>query len=185
MTLNQIEKALEQIATNHKQINTYGSGDIWDIATSGDINYPLMWVSLEDSTIGNRTESLSFDIILMDIVKGGRVNEADALSDMLEVAKDVIAQLNNPSYQWSFANDSVTITNFTERFLDSVAGVTMKVKLDLPFSFDRCAMPYTQTTIPSSTNSAAGTIYVYLDGVLQDTITSTQLNSEIVNILWT
>ena len=184
MTLNQVQQALEQIATNHKQINSFGEGDIWDIATSGDINYPLMYVSLEDSTIGNRVEALTFSIILMDIVKGGRVNENDALSDMLEVAKDIIAQLNHPSYTWEFANDSINISNFTERFLDSVAGVTMRVTLNLPFSFDRCAMPYTPTTIPTIASGAAGTIYLYLDGVLISSTASTNLNAEIVNVLW-
>jgi hypothetical protein len=33
--------------------------------------------------------------------------------------------------------------------------------------------------------SAGGTIYVYVNGVLQSTTVSSDLNAEIVNILWT
>ena len=47
MTLNQIVQQLQEIANNHLQVNTWGFGDIWEIAASGDIQYPLNWVTLE------------------------------------------------------------------------------------------------------------------------------------------
>ena len=148
LTLNQVQKALETIATNHRQINSYGSGELYDIVTSGDTNYPLMYTMLENSTIGGKIESLVFTILVMDIVKGGRVNEDEVASDMLEIVKDIIAQLQHPSYDWEFDLQSVTIEPFTERFGDSVTGYSFKVTLLLPFAYDRCVMPYTPTSIP-------------------------------------
>jgi len=141
MTLNQIETALESIATNHQQINSYGSGELYDIVTSGDTSYPLMYTNLESSQIGGRVESLTYSILLMDIVKGGRVNEGEVLSDMMEIAKDIIALLQSPSYAWQFDEQNITIEPFTERFTDSVTGVNFKVILLLPFAFDRCIVP--------------------------------------------
>ena len=151
MTLNQVQEALQTIAVNHKQINSFGEGELYDIVTSGDINYPLMYVNLQDSQIGGRVETLTFNITLMDIVKGGRVNEDHVLSDMLEVAKDVLAQLNNPGYEWEFDIQNVTISPFTERFTDSVAGVNFNISLLLPFAFDRCSMPYVGNTYYTTT----------------------------------
>ena len=208
MTLNQTIKAFETIATNHKQINTFGFGDVWEISTSGDINYPMMWVSLENSSIGNKVESLKFNLIFMDIVKGGEVNETEVLSDQLEIAKDVIAQLQHPSYEWEF-NGSTSLEDFTERFVDSVSGFTCSVTLNLPFTSNRCSMPYVQTDVPSyvcavvtiynangtvnttvasggsytiSSGSAGGTYNINLDGVLNQTGTSADFANETFNI---
>lgn len=165
MTLREVETQLQAIATNHRQINSYGSGELYDIVTSGDTNYPLMYTMLENSTIGGRVESLVFTILIMDIVKGGRVNEDEVASDMLEIVKDIIAQLQHPSYEWEFDSQSVTVEPFTERFTDSVTGYSFKVSLLLPFAYDRCVIPYTPTSIPDS-GCPVVTIYDSTGGIL-------------------
>jgi len=153
ITLNNVMSALEQIATNHRQINSYGTGDLYDIVTSGDTSYPLMYTIMENSQIGNKAEALTFTILIMDAVKGGRVNEDDVASDTLEIVKDIVAQLQHPSYTWSFENDLITIEPFTERFTDSVTGYSFRVTLVLPFAYDRCQIPYTPTSIQTSGGS--------------------------------
>jgi len=210
MTLNEIKKKFELIAQNHKQINTFGWGDIWEIATSGTIDYPLMWVKIEPVSIADKVQTMNFKVILMDIVGNGEINEDDVLSDQLEIAKDVIAQLEHPSYEWDL--ETGNLEPFTERFNDSVSGWVVDVALRLPFTFDRCVMPYEGNTsadslCPSVTiydsngnvittvsaggsytvtgGGAGGTINVYLDGVLQSSTSSTDLDAETVNILWT
>lgn len=142
MTLNEIRLELEQIAQNHKQINSFGFGDIWEINTSGTIDYPMMWVQLQNSVIANKVETLNFKFIFMDLVGNGEINEDDVLSDQLEIAKDVIGQLQHPSYSWNFLADNVTLEPFTERFTDSVSGWVTDIALNIPYGFDRCAMPY-------------------------------------------
>ena len=123
-----------------------------------------------------------------------------------------MAQLQHPSYVWSFTADNVVIEPFTERFTDSVSGWVMDVSLDIPFAFDRCSMPYTGNTSSNSacpvvtiydsngnvlatvnaggsytesTGGAGGTINVYLNGTLQSSTSSSDLDAETVNILWT
>lgn len=209
-TLNQLITQFQTIASNHKQINTFGFGDIWEIATSGDITYPMMWVQLEDSEISGKVQTMNFSFIFCDQVINGEVNENEVLSDQLEVAKDVIAQLNHPDYVWKFEADGVTLQDFTERFTDSVAGWTAKISLEIPFSFDRCKMPYEGNTSTSSacpvvtifnsdgsvnttvnaggsyTLSAgatvSGTYNIYVNGVLNQSGTSTDLTNETFNI---
>lgn len=209
MTLKEIKQQFNLIAQNHKQINTFGWGDIWEIATSGTIDYPLMWVKVEPANISDRVQTMNFKVILMDIVANGEVNEDDVLSDMLEVTKGVIGQLQHPSYEWDLGTG--TIEPFTERFNDSVSGWVVDIELRVPFVFDRCIEPYdgstgVSETCPSVTiydsngnvlttvsaggsytvtGSASGTINVYLDGVLQSSTASSDLDAETVNILWT
>ena len=168
-----------------------------------------MYCNLQDSQIGGRVETITYNITLMDIVKGGRVNEDEVLSDMFEIAKDVLAQLNHPSYEWEFDLQNVTLSPFTERFTDSVAGVNFNVSLLIPFAYDRCAMPYTPTSIPDigcpvvtiydsngavvttvsaggsytvSGASVSGTYNIYVNGILNQTGTSTDLTNETFNI---
>lgn len=140
MTLKQIKEEFSLIAQNHKEINTFGWGDIWEIATSGTVDYPLMWVQLEPSTIADRVQTMNFKFILMDLVANGEVNEDDVLNDMLEVVKDIIALLNDSqTYEWTV--ETGNIEPFTERFNDSVSGWVMDVAIRLPFKFDRCVVP--------------------------------------------
>lgn len=189
-TLNQVISELQTIADNHYQINTFGFGDIWEINTSGDIQYPLMWAVLDGVDISDNTESVKFNLIFCDVVKGGEVNEQDVLNDQLEIAKDVIAQLQHHNYPWNFEGNNVKLEDFTERFTDSVAGWNASLTLELIYKSNRCAIPTSDSSVTeggsaSSGGSAAGTINVYLDGVLQSSTASSDLDAEVVNIIWT
>lgn len=189
-TLNQVITQLEAIATAHYQINSFGFGDIWEINTSGDITYPLMWLIHDGVDISQGVQSFKFNLIFCDVVKGGEVNENDVLSDQLEIAKDVIAQLKHPNYQWSdsFIDSAINLESFTERFTDSVAGYSLSINLELPYDANRCSIPTSNVVITaggsSSSGGAGGTIYVYVDGVLQSTTASSDLDAETVNITW-
>lgn len=187
-TLNQIVAQIRQIQEGHLQINSFGFGDIWEINTSGDVNYPLMWLVHDGVDINGSMQNFKFNLIFCDIVKGGEVNEDDVLSDQLEIAKDVIAQLKHISYQWDFQGTNIALDAFTERFTDSVAGYSFSFGLELPYDSNRCSIPTTDITITSgssTSNRAGGTIYVYLDGILQSTTASDNLDGETVNITLT
>jgi hypothetical protein len=211
MTLNQIVQQLQEIANNHLQVNTWGFGDIWEIAASGDIQYPLNWVTLEgvDVSTSAKTETYKFSLLFMDAVKNGEINETEVLSDQLSIAKDFLAQLKHPSYDWNFQDNVSTLEDFTERFVDSVSGWKMNIAFVLPFTSDRCAMPYVGNvsqssvcpvvTIYSSTGtiittvaaggsytttagSCSGTYQIFVNGVLNQSGTSTNFATETFNI---
>lgn len=187
-TLNQIVKELRTIAEAHYQINSFGFGDIWEINASGDITYPLMWANIDNINIEGSVQKFKFDIIFCDRVKKGEVNEDDVLSDQLEIAKDVIAQLKHQDYAWSDSlGDSVTLEAFTERLLDDVSGYSLSIILELPYDSNRCSIPTSNVVITaggsaSTGGSAGGTIYVYVNGVLNQTIVSSNLDSETITI---
>lgn len=212
MTLNQIVQQLQQIANNHLQVKTWGFGDIWEIASSGDIQYPLNWVTLEgvDVSTSAKTETYKFSLLFMDAVKNGEINEQEVLSDQLSIAKDFLAQLKHPSYDWNFQDNVSTLEDFTERFVDSVSGWKMNIAFVLPFTSDRCAMPYVGNVSPSSVcpvvtiydsngailttvsaggsyvvtggGGAAGTYQIFVNGVLNQSGSSADLTIETFNI---
>jgi hypothetical protein len=187
-TLNQVITQLEAIATAHYQINSFGFGNIYDITTSGDITYPLMWVQHDGVDISQGVQNFKFDVIICDIVKGGRVNETEVLSDQLEIVKDVVAQLKHKDYAWDFTGDNVALTAFEERFPDSVTGYSFTITLQLPYDANRCSIPTSNVVITAGGSASSGggatggTIYVYVNGTLYSTTTTTDFSTETINI---
>lgn len=151
-TFNQINKAFNDIAVAHKQINTYGIGDIWEIATSGTIRYPLMWAVPQTSTLEKNVYVSKWKLIFMDLVSKGEQNENDVLSDMELVALDVVALLQDPDYLFDFDPTGITLERFTEKFYDEVSGVTIDISIKIDYTSDKCAVPQSGLTIGTGSN---------------------------------
>ena len=130
-TLNQIKKVLSDIATAHKQINSFGFGDIWEYTLETQV-HPVMWAELKDSSFN--LDGKEFDIVLslyfMDLVNKDERNETEVLSDQLSIASDVLSTLNNIVYQdYFYVNSGVSITPFTESTDNEVSGWKCDVTL--------------------------------------------------------
>jgi hypothetical protein len=145
-TLNQVVKGLNDIATAHQQINSFGFGDIWEMATSGVTNYPIMWVDCTGATRERSTTTYNLSIYLMDLVQRGEGNETEVLSDMHRIAEDVIAEIRHPDWTWVLNFDSVTIDNFTESEPDMLSGVKFDISLSVVQPDDRCQIPLNSIT---------------------------------------
>ena len=147
VTLVEINDAFSSIATVHRQINTYGIGDPWELATSGTTRYPVMWATPDTGRMDDPGTYVSrWKVLLLDLVKSDESNETDVLSDMEQVALDVVALLTNPAfltYDFHVDHTSVTIERVTEKFDDLLAGVLMTIEIRCPFNLDRCAVPQT------------------------------------------
>ena len=80
ITYNQIIKEFNDFADAHKQIQTFGNGDLWEIAERNqllDFNYPLLWVADQPATMGDGTFTWNFQILTMDLVNKNEDNEND------------------------------------------------------------------------------------------------------------
>lgn len=141
-TLNQINELLEGIATAHQQINSYGIGDLYDLVANGAVTYPLMFTVINPGQIQGKQMSLNLSLLFMDLVHKDQHNELEVLSDQLQIATDVVAQLRAPLYEdWFMVGDSVSFEDFTERFNDEVAGYKIDITLNLSEQFNLCALP--------------------------------------------
>ena len=140
-TLNQIINQLQAVQESHAQLNGFGFGEVFELSTQQE-NYPLMWANVLTSNISEKTLTLNFGIMILDIVSDDSRNERDTLSDTLSISQDVIALLENPLNDDSFlVGDSVTLEPLFEVFPDKVNGWLMTVAFELPFEANSCQVP--------------------------------------------
>ncbi len=143
-SLNQFVSLLNSLASAHQQIKTFGEGDVWEIGSSSAIQYPLLWAVPQPSSTAQKLLNMKFSLIFADILDPDKSNEQDVLSDTLQIALDILAQLNNPDYSDNFILDpNATLTPFTEKFDDDVAGWKADINIKINFLSDRCAVPST------------------------------------------
>jgi hypothetical protein len=140
MTIKEVKSLLNNLAIDHKQINDFGWGDVWELGESKSITYPLMYCTIQSSNVSGKTFNLSLSIIFADLVFEDEKNEDDVISDQMLVCQDIIAQLRSDTFDFTL-NNTVNINFFTERLSDLVAGVQASITLALPYVADRCAVP--------------------------------------------
>lgn len=140
MTLKEVRSLLNDLADDHKQINDFGWGDIWELGESQSITYPLMYCTIQNSNVTGKTFNLSLSILFCDLVFGDNKNEDDVISDQMLICQDIIAQLRSDTFEFTLGN-SINVNFFNERLSDLVAGVQATITLALPYVADRCAVP--------------------------------------------
>lgn len=143
LTLNQIVKTINNLATAHKQIKSVYFGDIADYLSRGTENvYPSLYYDLTGGSVQERGVTLNFSLYFFDRMLPEDTNETEVLSDMLDVCQDIIAQLRYNN--WEFDEGlNATLTFFTEDTPELLAGVRADITLELPFIADRCQVPST------------------------------------------
>lgn len=146
-TYNQIIKTFKDIADAHKQVNSFGVGESWDLATSGTTQYPLVWAIPQDSLLEERVFNSNWTLIFMDLQHADLSDVEEIISDQEQIALDFVAQLLKPNYKFDFKIGSMPFKRFNERFEDSVAGVAIDITIRSIFTYDRCAIPASTITI--------------------------------------
>jgi hypothetical protein len=103
-----------------------------------------MFMTLTGASFGAKDIGYSFSLYFMDRMLMEETNETEVLSDMTQVAGDIVAQLRYPEdysiVTWSL-NQNLPITFYTESDPDLLAGVKLDITLTLPFINDRCQIP--------------------------------------------
>lgn len=144
MTLNQIVKELTTIGNDHEQINYVYFGDVWERLSNGEVTYPAMFFTLTGANYGAKEIAFSFSLYFMDRMLMEETNETEVLSDMTQVAGDVVAQLRYPEdysiVTWTLSQN-LPVTFYTESDPDLLAGVKLDATLTVPFINNRCQVP--------------------------------------------
>jgi len=144
-TLNQVVKIIGDLASNHKQLKSNYFGDLPDFLSRGTDNiYPSMYYDVSGANISGNTLSLNFSLYFFDRMLPEDTNETEVLSDMLEVAQDIVAQLAHPNLEFDITTNT-TLDFFTENTPDLLAGVRADITLELPYLSNRCVVPSTYT----------------------------------------
>jgi len=138
----QIIEDLEEMAIYHKQINSFGYGDLPqltnDIITKVSPVYPRMYVLPNDTVFAQNQLTYNFQIIVADKLEQDYSNQRDVLNDTLEIIKDIFTRLYLSEYESEWG---ASVEPFLESFEDVLCGWTMNIQLTQPFDYNRCELP--------------------------------------------
>jgi len=153
----------ETLAKNHKQINSFSTGDItqlvsWTQQIDGKDNttnaapvYPIMYVIPSDITRGEQEIVYGFNVIIADIMdtKTSYDIQTELWSDTLQIAEDVLAQFKysvtsaQGDYETKYDIESpTTITPFNEAYDDNLVGMNLSISIVIDSPLNRCMAPY-------------------------------------------
>ena len=117
ISLNQLINWFQIFQQNHLILKDFGFGEPYDIGTSRQMDFPYMWVNLNDdnniatgSNIKSAIPDLSFSIMFMDKIniqdnylnQNGfqSDNSQEILSDMIQCLQDLIVYIQNDWQQY-------------------------------------------------------------------------------------
>lgn len=154
LSLKGIETALRKYSQSDPNIKSFGFGQLFDV--NGKIKteqlYPQMWVSPINSQPvisqnGFITVNRTFEVLFYDIRLADGTNEIQVVSDCEELGMRFLRWLMTANDPEINVISSPTITPFTEKFLDDVAGVTYNMVIEFSANADDCDDPNTTTNI--------------------------------------
>lgn len=158
-----ITNDLSELAKNHKQINSFGVGDIKQliyltqqrdkVSNTTEYKapiYPLMYVIPVIVTQDLSFVNYRFNVLICDIMNASNYDiEVDLWSDTLAMAQDVLAQykyavtLTSGNYQQRYDLSLPTsITPFSEAYDDILVGWNLDLTLQVDMPLDRCIAPF-------------------------------------------
>lgn len=146
MTLNQVINRIKSLALGHQQVRTFKKGLVSDFLTDKTTKYPAVF--LQDvggniSLIGHAT-TLTYRLFFVDLVhvsQDTNDNEQDVHSDMVSIAMDLLAQMNNSSYDdWRISTDN-TLQLLVENDGDMFAGAVVDVSVRIMYEQNICQIP--------------------------------------------
>lgn len=141
LTLNQVVQQIKAIAEAHEQINTVYYGDFDEfLGESADNVYPAMYFDSTDAQITRQVLTMNFSLYFFDRMLPEKINETEAVSDMLSVAQDIVAQLLYQQFEFEM-QDNVNLTFITEDTPDNLVAVKADISLEIPFTANRCQVP--------------------------------------------
>lgn len=164
ISLNQIVDLFSGFADRHYFLNDFGFGPTSEIGTSRQMDFPYMWVTLNENSVinpQNRTAipELSFSVLFMDktniqsnyleINGDNSDNIQEILSDMLQVLQDFVTevQVDWGNYGIIF-QDTISCFPATDETQDKVNGWVGQFSFKLKHS--NCILPtgdITQTNL--------------------------------------
>ena len=159
---------LEILAMNHKQVNSFGFGDIRQISyftesrkkgISSQVEenqeenyktaiYPLIYVVPQPVNHSGRDMTISFNVLVMDIIKKDYSNERQVFSDTLQIAEDLISAFRYGDLYSKY--DAVLpsqLLPFSESFDDFVDGWNINLQVRVEAPLDRCIAPFEEDEI--------------------------------------
>jgi hypothetical protein len=158
------------LADHHKQINSFGWGDLDEFSYNVDSRdkqnnpsynppyYPYMFVVPNNATQEFGYMTYEFNIIVADLVDRDLENMIDGWSDTNQILDDIISQfrlsvtdsLGNFNQDY-YLDDMVDCSPFIEKYDDMLIGWTGVLRIQVKTPLDRCDAAFDTMTGPEPT----------------------------------
>ena len=169
-TFNNIIDTLKELGTQHNQITTTTTGDIWEIDLEKNTKFPLMHINPVNVSTGQSSLTYNFQIFVMDLVSEksnwtqtnfqsatNLSNQQEVLNDTLQICTDIIGIFRHSKWQSALVNDidapvyfsegEFTIEPFSERFDNELTGWVFPLSIIVENAFQTCDIPMANNPI--------------------------------------
>jgi hypothetical protein len=191
LTFNQIVDRIRTLSLSHSQVNDFYFGDPHEYNSNGDITYPAVFLESFPGVVdrANKIQRYTFRMYCYDLVNVAadtEANETEVLSDMSQVADDILAMLFNPVYQDDWIIGDTALKGFgTEKLDDMVAGAEVELTIGVEYLADSCQVPASDVEFPQTIDMPRTKIYKYTaTGSEGDTISIPELANKHILALW-
>lgn len=146
MTLNQVVSRIKNLSLGHKQVRSFYQGLVSDFLVDKTTRYPAVFLQDNGGSISlsGHATSLSYRLFLMDLAHvsaDSKQNEQDVQSDMVSIAMDLLAQMNNSLYDdWRISTDN-NLQLVVENDNDLHAGCIIDFSVRIMFEQNICQVP--------------------------------------------
>jgi hypothetical protein len=138
----QILDDFKDFAYYHKQINSYGFGEYEqltnDVVTKKEPEYPRLYFVPNTTRFEENHMHIHYQVIVCDKIEEDLSNQAEVMSDMLEICKDLFSLAYLSDYNAEF---NATLEPWLERTESVIGGWTFPLNIQQKFDFNRCVLP--------------------------------------------
>lgn len=131
MTLQQVIKAFEVVASTQPTINMIVQNDIFRLNSKPDARYGVFgWTQGQHSTSADSSMfNFSFTFFYVDRLKNDVSNQIEIQSVGIQTLDNILRRLDDVGV---FVSSSYSFQTFNQRFVDECAGVFCNVTLQVP-----------------------------------------------------
>ncbi len=131
MTLQEVIKAFEVVASQQPSVNMIVRNDIFRLNSKSDAKYGVFgWTQGQHSSSADSSMfTYSFVFFYVDRLKNDRGNEIEVQSVGIQTLDNILRRLDETGI---YVSSTYNFQTFNQRFLDECAGVFCNVSLQVP-----------------------------------------------------
>lgn len=131
MTLQEVIKAFEVVASQQPSVNMIVRNDIFRLNSKSDAKYGVFgWTQGQHSTSADSSMfTYSFVFFYVDRLKNDKGNEIEVQSVGIQTLDNILRRLDEAGI---YVSSTYNFQTFNQRFLDECAGVFCNVSLQVP-----------------------------------------------------
>lgn len=145
-------KDLRALCLSHKAVKSFRVGDISSIeqptgndgANTNSYEYTAVHLVPSTAQMNGQSTKFEFDMVVFDLCKDDLDLQVVTQSQCLEITRDIISKFNLTDWNGFRYNIQLPTTSmvFDESFVNSVAGYTTRIVVEVISPFTLCENPF-------------------------------------------